>query len=78
MPSRPPPIASINATLSQTPTRNRSASPRLYSNSPGDLAKDQFGRKGVDFIAVMSILLLRTAKDQSSGYPIDPVRVAKF
>ena len=43
---------------------------------PWDLAKDQFGGKGADFIAVMSILLLRAAKDQSSGYPIDPTGVA--
>jgi len=32
---------------------------------PWDLAKEEFGGKGADFIAVMSILLLRAAKDQT-------------
>lgn len=31
---------------------------------PWDLAKDQFGAQGADFIGVMGALLLRTAKDQ--------------
>jgi len=52
--------------------------PAPLQQLPRDLAKDQFGRKGIDFIAVMSILLLRAAKDQSSGYPIAPIRVAKL
>jgi hypothetical protein len=38
--------------------------PRL----PWDLAKDEFGRKGADFIAVMSGLLVRLTKDQFRSY----------
>ena len=45
--------------------------PAPLQQLPWDLAKDQFGCKGVDFIAVMGLPLLRAAKDQSSGYPID-------
>jgi hypothetical protein len=45
--------------------------PAPLEKLPWDIAKDQFGGKGVDFIMVMGILLLRAAKDQSSGYPID-------
>ena len=50
--------------------------PALLEKLPWDIAKDEFGGKSVDFIAVMGILLLRAAKDQSSGYPIDPTGVA--
>jgi hypothetical protein len=46
--------------------------PASLQKLPWDLAKDQFGGKGVDFIAVMGKYLLRATKDQSSGYPIDP------
>ena len=35
---------------------------------PWDLAKDEFGRKGCDFIGVMGTLLVRTAKDQFRAY----------
>ena len=46
--------------------------PPPLNQLPWDLAKDQFSPKGVEFIALMSSLLLRAAKDQSSRYPIDP------
>jgi hypothetical protein len=39
---------------------------------PWDLAKDEFGGKGADFIALACTLLTRTAKDQSASYAIDP------
>jgi hypothetical protein len=42
--------------------------PRL----PWDLAKDQFGAQGADFLGVMGALILRAAKDQFRPYPIDP------
>ena len=38
---------------------------------PGDLAKDQFGGKGADFIGAMGTLILRSAKDQSQAQSID-------
>jgi hypothetical protein len=43
---------------------------------PWDVAKDEFGRKGSDFIAVMGALLVRTAKDQFRAYVADTARVA--
>ena len=43
---------------------------------PWDLAKDEFGLKGADFIAVMGALLVRTGKDQMRPYPPDSTRVA--
>ena len=41
--------------------------PRL----PWDLAKDEFGRKGADFIALMGGLLVRLTKDQFRSYHAD-------
>lgn len=47
--------------------------PAPLKQLPWDFAKDQFGGKGVDFIAVLSTLLHQAAKDQSRRYPIDPM-----
>ena len=49
--------------------------PAPLSRLPWDLAKDEFGRKGADFIAVMGALLVRTAKDQLRPYLADSTRV---
>lgn len=49
--------------------------PAPLGRLPWDLAKDEFGRKGSDFIAVMSALLVRTAKDQLRAYVTDTTRV---
>jgi hypothetical protein len=49
--------------------------PAPLEKLPWDIAKDEFGGKGVDFITVMGILLLRAAKDQSSRYPVDSMGV---
>ena len=38
---------------------------------PWDMAKDQFGAQGADFIAVLGALLLRTAKDQFQAYVVE-------
>src|SRR5688572_12561493 len=38
---------------------------------PWDIAQDQFGVKGADFIGVLGTVLLRTAQDQFRAYPID-------
>lgn len=46
--------------------------PAPLNQLPWDLAKDEFGGKGADFIALACALLTRTAKDQSFIYPIDP------
>lgn len=45
--------------------------PTPFNQLPWDLAKDEFGGKGADFIALACRLLSRTAKDQSYIYPID-------
>ena len=50
--------------------------PAPLGRLPWDLAKDEFGRKGSDFIAVMGALLVRTAKDQFRAYVADTARVA--
>src|SRR5689334_1702212 len=42
--------------------------PRL----PWDVAKDQFGAEGADFLGLMGALILRAAKDQFHPYPLDP------
>jgi hypothetical protein len=49
--------------------------PTPLGRLPWDLAKDEFGRKGSDFIAVMGALLVRTAKDQFRAYVTDTTRV---
>jgi hypothetical protein len=43
---------------------------------PWDLAKDEFGAQGADFIAVLGGVLLRAAKDQFRAYVADLVRVS--
>ena len=49
--------------------------PAPLNQLPWDLAKDQFGGKGADFIGVACALLLHAAKDQSRVYPIDTAGV---
>jgi hypothetical protein len=49
--------------------------PAPLGRLPWDVAKDEIGRKGADFIAVMSALLVRTAKDQFRSYVTDTKRV---
>jgi hypothetical protein len=49
--------------------------PAPLDQLPWDVAKDQFGAQGADFIGVMGALILRSAKDQFSPYLIDPVRL---
>ena len=49
--------------------------PAPLNRLPWDLAKDEFGREGSDFIGVMGAILLRSAKDQFRSYGIDPTRV---
>ena len=49
--------------------------PPPLSQLPWDLAKDEFGPKGADFIGVMGALLVCSAKDQLRSYRLDPTRV---
>ena len=41
---------------------------------PWDLAKDEFGSKGADFIGILGALLVRSAKDQFRAYVADSAR----
>jgi hypothetical protein len=50
--------------------------PAPLNQLPWDLAKDQFGIQGADFIGVMGALMVRTAKDQFRAYLTDPTRLS--
>ena len=41
------------------------------STLPWDMAQEEFGRKGTDFIGAMGKLLLRAAKDEFGGQVVD-------
>jgi len=49
--------------------------PAPFHQLPWDLAKDEFGGKGADFIALICTLFKRSTKDQWPGYLIDPKQV---
>ena len=50
--------------------------PAPLNQLPWDLAKDQFGSQGADFIGVACRLVLTAAKDQFLAYLIDPTRLS--
>jgi hypothetical protein len=45
--------------------------PAPLSNLPWDMAKEEFGIKGADFVAIMGGLLLRSIKDQIERQGVD-------
>jgi len=45
--------------------------PPPLSQLPWDIAQDQFGAQGADFIGLMGKVLLRAAQDQLNAHPID-------
>src|SRR5437763_3478868 len=49
--------------------------PGPLNQLPWDVAKDQFGPQGADFIGVMGALIVRTVKDQIRPYLLDPPRL---
>jgi hypothetical protein len=49
--------------------------PPPLNQLPWDVAKDQFGAQGADFIGVMGALIVRTTKDQIRPYLTDPTAV---
>jgi hypothetical protein len=49
--------------------------PAPLNQLPWDVAKDQFGLQGAEFIAVMEALMVRSAKDQLRAYLPDPARL---
>jgi hypothetical protein len=50
--------------------------PPPLSQLPWDVAQDQFGVQGADFIGVVGTLLLRAAQDQLRAYVADSAAVA--
>ncbi len=46
--------------------------PPPLSRLPWDIAKDEFGAQGADFLGVMGALIVRAAKDEIRPYLIDP------
>jgi hypothetical protein len=42
--------------------------PAPLAQLPWDIAKDQFGAQGADFLGVMGALIVRAAKDQFRVY----------
>lgn len=55
--------------LSQPPEPLRLPAP--LSQLPWDIAQDEFGVQGADFMGVMGTLLLRAAQDQFRAYRLD-------
>ena len=45
--------------------------PPPLNRLPWDIAQDQFGVQGADFIGVFGTVILRAAQDQFRAYPID-------
>ena len=62
------------STLEQAPEPLRLPPP--LSQLPWDLAQDQFGVQGADFLGVMGTLLLGATQDQFKAYPPDSRAVA--
>jgi len=60
--------------LSQPPEPLRLPAP--LNRLPWDIAQDEFGVKGADFIGVMGVLLAGAAQDQLRAYPADSAVVA--
>jgi hypothetical protein len=48
--------------------------PAPLSSLPWDIAQDEFGTKGADFIGAMGSVVLRVAKNQFKGEVIDSTR----
>jgi len=55
----------------RTPPPEALRLPAPWDQLPWNVAKDQFGAQGADFIGVMGALILRTAKDQIRPYLLD-------
>lgn len=48
--------------------------PHPLSNLPWDIARDEFGAKGADFVGVMGAVVLQAAKNQLRGQVVDSNR----
>lgn len=50
--------------------------PPPLSRLPWDIAQDEFGVQGTDFIGILSTVLLRVAQDQFKAYPLENTGLA--
>jgi hypothetical protein len=50
--------------------------PPPLSRLPWDIAQDEFGVQGTDFIGILSTVLLRVAQDQFKAHPTDKAGLA--
>ena len=50
--------------------------PPPLSQLPWDIAQDEFGVQGTDFIGILSTVLLRVAQDQFKAYSLDKTGLA--
>ena len=50
--------------------------PPPLNQLPWDIAQDEFGVQGTDFIGVLSTILLRAAQDQFKAYPVEDTGLA--
>ncbi len=72
----------LDQRATQIPVPERFSFAAPLNQLPWNVAKDQFGAQGADFIGVMSALILRAAKDEIRPYLSDltglPSRVPPF
>src|SRR5450432_2395035 len=61
----------LDQRAAQTPRPESLRVPVPLNQLPWELAKDQFGAQGADFIGVMGALLVRSAKDQFRAHVVD-------
>src|SRR5713101_456809 len=67
----------IDQRAAQTPSPSEPLRlPAPLNQLPWELAKDQFGFQGADFIGVMGALMVRAAKDRFRAYLTDPTRLS--
>ena len=52
-------------------SREPPSTPRPLAQLPWDIAKDEFGTKGAEFIGSLGRVLLQTAKDQNKAYSVE-------
>jgi hypothetical protein len=64
----------IQARCNSEPAAETKRLPHPLSNLPWDIARDEFGRKGADFIGAMGAVVLQAAKNQLKSQVVDYTR----
>lgn len=65
----------LDQRATQTPAPEPLRLPAPLPQLPWNIAKDQFGAQGADFLGVMSALIIRATKDQIRPYLPDPAGI---